>query len=498
MFLLTPTPRQLEKVQIKDSAIALKPVPTNWDEFVALTTIRSGKSMIRFDPYEYQKVLVWLMEKFNNICVIKARQMGTTQAVSSKFLHDTCLNTASSSVAFMRNGDDVGSLSRRVKQMLAGLEEYVKPENDQVGYLKLKGLGDFYIKNSSKEGIRSIDSVSNLLFDESAFILNIASIYAASSPSSALVGDAITKVIVSTPSAKSGWYWDRLSENNGNRDIEEICDRVSKGELYKPIPGMYWWVDDAGVCKVVIHFLAHPVYANIHKSHPGGYLAYRQEKDGSDEETIQREYNLKFVNAATSVFVSEIVSPGAVGQHEEYRDPDAQYFMGIDCATTGGDYLVCYVIKRKFGVYSEVALHRKRQQTSEYHLSHISDLIIKYQPNVVGIETTGGVGTVYLERLQEQFKGLDFQGITTNTDSKNAMIARLVLVLEKNRFKYPSNSPIKLELLSFQRVGKKLQASEGNHDDTVMALSFAVAVGESYEGMWDDVDLTKIKKIRAN
>ncbi|MEA5605271.1 hypothetical protein [Nostoc sp. UHCC 0252] len=62
---------------------------------------------------------------------------------------------------------------------------------------------------------------------------------------------------------------------------------------------------------------------------------------------------------------------------------------------------------------------------------------------------------------------------------------------------YPSNSPIKLELLSFQRVGKQLQASEGNYDDCVMALSFAIAVGESYQGMWDDVDFSKIRKIHS-
>lgn len=275
------------------SAIALKPVPQNWDEFVALTTIRSGKKMTPFAPYPYQKILVGLMERFGNIVVVKSRQMGTTQAVTSKFLHDACSNAGSSSVAFMRNGDDVGSLSRRIKQMLQGLEEYVKLENDQVGYLKLKGLGDFYIKNSSREGTRSIDSLSNLLFDEAAFCVNIAQIYAASSPSSALVGDDITKMIVSTPSAKFGWYWDRLSENNATTDIEEMCKYVASGQIYSEIPGLYWWIDEAGICKVILHWLAHPVYAQIHRDHPGGYLAYRQQKDGTDEETIAREYDLK-------------------------------------------------------------------------------------------------------------------------------------------------------------------------------------------------------------
>ena len=491
MFQLTPTPKQLGIVKTKENAIALKPIPRKWDEFVGLTTIRSGKKMLTFTPYPYQRILVGLMERFSNIILVKSRQMGTTQAVASKFLHDTCLNSGSSSVAFMRNGDDVGSLSRRVKQMLQGLEEYVIPENDQVGYLKLKGLGDFYIKNSSREGTRSIDSLSNLLFDEAAFCANINQIYAASSPSSALVGDDITKMIVSTPSAKFGWYWDRLSENNGTIDIEQMCHLVASGDLYNEIPGLYWWIDEAGIVKVVLHWLAHPVYAQIHREHPGGYLAYRQQKDGTDEETIAREYDLKFINAATAVFTSEIVSPGATGQHEDYRDPDAQYFIGLDVASTGNDYLVCYVIKKKNNIYSEVAIHRKRNTSIDLHLFHIFELIVKYQPDVMAVETNG-LGQAYLERIQRKFKGLKVEGIHTSQDSKIAMIGGLSLVLEQNRFRYPSNSPVQPELLSFQRNGKKLEASHGQHDDCVMALSFAIAVGESHEG-WN-VDFTKIRK----
>jgi Terminase RNaseH-like domain len=474
---LKATPKQQTKYLLKER---LKSVPINWSDFVALTTIRSGKQMLQFIPYEYQRILVRLMETYNNIVIVKSRQMGTTQAVTSKFLHDTCLNPASSSVAFMRNGDDVGSLSRRIKQMLLGLREYVTPENDHVGYLKLKGFGDFYIKNSSREGTRSLDSVTNLLFDESAFILRIADIYAASSPSSALAGDAITKLIVSTPSAKSGWYWERLNENNGTMDIEEICRRVAVGELYKEIPGLYWWIDEVGSVKLVLHWLAHPIYAEINLTYPGGYLAYRQSKDGTDDETIAREYNLQFINSATSVFTSELVSLGACGNHEEWVDPDADYFLGLDTSTDGADYCVAYVLKLKDGIYSEIALYRKRQQTSEYHLSHISDLILLYRPAKIGIEVTGGVGTLYLERLQKQFKDIEFQAIHTSQDSKNAMISAAVLLLEKEVLKFPSNSPVKSEFLSFQRTGKQLGAANGQYDDTVMALAFAVAAADSY------------------
>lgn len=465
---------------------SLKPVPENWEDFVRLTTIRSGGQMLRFDPYEYQKILSRLMDLHNNIVVVKSRQLGTTQGIISKFLHDACLNAASSSVCFMRNGDDVGSLSRRLKQMLEGLNEYVQRENDAVGYVKIRNLGDIYIKNSSKEGIRSLDSVTNQLYDESAFIPNIDQIYAASSPSSALVGDKIKKIIVSTPSAKSGWYWDKLTSDNGDVDVEEVCKAVAARELYKEIPGIYYWSDQAGVLKLVLHWTCHPVY-----SQRSDYLEYRQKQDGTDWETIQREYNLAFIDSSVSVFSSEIVRACAIGDYEDDYDPDADYYAGLDTATTGNDYLTMPILKYKFNKLSLVHLYRKRHETNQYHLYQIGKVLDKYKVKKVGIEITGGVGQLYLEQLTNQFKHIEFEAIRTTGDSKPVMITNLQLALEKELLDYPVKCPLVEELLSFRREGNKLEAAPGKHDDTVMGTAFAIAVSplklDSKRGIFSDV-----------
>ncbi|MEM7555271.1 MAG: terminase family protein [Cyanobacteria bacterium P01_A01_bin.84] len=280
----------------------IKSIPTDWEQFVGLTTIRSGGAMKPFIPYEYQKIISNLMDKYNNIIAVKSRQTGITQMVVSKFLHRAALNAAYSAMAFMRNSEDASAISRRARQMLSGLDAYIKPDNDNVGYLKLRDKGDIYFRNSGKEGCRSYDSVLDFLFDEAAFCPNIQEIYAASSPSGALAGDLITKMIVSTPSAKSGWYWEKLSENNGGLDIEEICKDVADGKLYKDIPGLYYFEDKAGTLKLVIHYSCHPVY-NQRKD----YLEYRMLQDGTDYETVEREYNLKFIDASVAVFSSDLV-----------------------------------------------------------------------------------------------------------------------------------------------------------------------------------------------
>lgn len=463
-----------------------KPVPERWEDFVRLCTIRSGGRMVQFHPYRYQQLLSHLMDKYNNIVAVKSRQLGTTQLVVSKHLHKASLNEAEVAMSFMRNGEDASAISRRARQMLQGLQEYVQPQNDNVGLLKLKSLGELHFKNSSREGSRSYDSVLDFLFDECAFSPNIEQIYAASSPSTALVGDAVTKVVVSTPSAKSGWYWGKLSENNGHLDIEEICKLVAAGELYSDdLPGWYWFLDTAGVVKVVIHWRCHPVYAQIDREHPGGYLAYRQQQDGTDWETVLREYDLRFVDSAVSVFGADFVRASGRGHFEDYRDKDANYYIGIDTSTLGTDYCVGIVLKVKEGQYSVVAIYRKRQQTSEYNLYNLGLLIEKYQPKIVAVETTGGVGVLYIEKLSKEFKRYRFEGIHTNGDSKPMMISALLLALEKGILSFPQDSPITEELLNFRRSGKKLEAASGKHDDCVMSLCFALMAAEKDNNIWD-------------
>jgi hypothetical protein len=464
-------------------------VPKEWEDFVRLTTIKSGGEMKPFIPYQYQILFADLMDRYSNITAIKSRQLGTTQLVVSKFLHKACLNPAYAGMCFMRNAQDASAISRRARQMLAGLELLgIKAESDNVGYLRLKDRGELHFKNSSSEGSRSYEC-QDFLFDESAFCENIEQIYAASSPSTALAGDAITKVIVSTPSMKSGWYWEKLNENNSD-DVEEICQAVAAGELFSDgLPGWHWWVDGAGTCKVVIHFRCHPVY-----SQKENYLQYRQQQDGTDEETIQREYNLAFVDNAVAIFNFENVKLGAVGEYESerIRSKEIKYFIGIDTATTGNDYVVAIVLKEvRQSEYSTVAMYRKRHQPSEYHLYQIGLLIEKYKPHKIAVETTGGVGELYREQLSRQFKSYDVIGLSTNETSKKSMVALVCLALEKQILVYPPKTPLIDELLSFRRVGKKLEGV--HHDDTVMALCFALEVShfgtEEPRGVFDVFDL---------
>jgi hypothetical protein len=64
----------------------------------------------------------------------------------------------------------------------------------------------------------------------------------------------------------------------------------------------------------------------------------------------------------------------------------------------------------------------------------------------------------------------------------------LLLALEKQELIFPADSPITEELLTYIRKGNKLEAATGKHDDTVMALSFALSVS-SFNKMPNTINL---------
>ncbi len=202
------------------------------------------------------------------------------------------------------------------------------------------------------------------------------------------------------------------------------------------------------------------------------------QQDGTNWETVLREYDLTFVDSAVSVFSFDLVSRGAIEdlEYEKKRDRKAKYYLGIDTATMGDDYVSGVLLKEQNQKYSLSRLYRKRHETSEVHMFKLGEIIQEFEPESVGIEVTGGVGRLYLEQLSRQFPKIRFEAIHTTQDSKQTMIAGVILALEKEILNYPAKCPVVEELLSFRRQGKKLEASPGKHDDTIMGLAFALQV----------------------
>ena len=457
------TPRLLKTVKNSESQLI---IPWHdFETFCSYCKIRSGNEIKDFNLYSYQTDFAKLIDSHSVIVCCKSRQLGLTQVILAKFIYKALFNKAYVAVIYQRNQADSSNIARRARQILDSLYQFgIVNESDNLGYMKVKNGGEIHFKNSSKEGSRSLDSVSDFLFDESAFSDNIKDIYNASSASSAMVKNGC-KILVSTPNIKSGFFWDMLNNNNP-LDVENAILEIKNG-LTKPF---HYWLDSNKFCKVLIHWKAHPIY-----SQNPNYLEYRKLQDGTDFETVSREYDLTFVNSSESVF-------NAIDVKNCLQDIDKSkrylYYFGIDTATTGNDFTVCQVLGYDYfsDSFNVVETYRKNKESFEYHLYQISELMSFYKPENVGVEITGGVGQLYLEQLLKLHPSQQITPIKTSNESKHLMINRLKLLIEKAKIKFNKNDFIVNELLSFKRTGNKLEASQGKHDDIIMATAFSLAV----------------------
>jgi len=455
-------------------------VPNDWVDFARMVKIRSGGDIIKFEAFDYQKKLVDLMLD-RSVCVAKSRQLGISETITCFMLWRACLNPGYLGLVFSKTQTDSSLLARRMKRMIASLG--LKTATENLSDIEILGRGRILFRNSKPDSARGIESVVDCFLDELAFLETGKEVYDALAPAMQMVGDKSRVFAVSTPNGKQGFYWDLLSQGNRLLDVELMCNQVSNSEIN---PYQYW-IDSGGWGKVLIHWKTHPKYGN----NPN-FLQEVHEKQKLSWATINQEYNLSFTDSEVNYFSADTVRQGATGNYEKLGK-DGFYLLGVDSATTGEDFAVGAILKLIDDNFSLVHLYRKRQESSEYHLFHLGNIISEYKPSLVAIETTGGTGQVWLESLSKTFPGISFQAIRTTGDSKPAMLDRLKLLLEQGKFKYPHGSPIIDELLGFKREGRKLQAAQGKHDDVIMATAFALSVAEKADKGWDLSAIPKTK-----
>ena len=466
MILRRPLTPKYERKYSVDLTALKKPIPDTWVEFARLCQIRSGDRLVYFDPYHYQIKLVELLQDHSCI-VTKSRQLGITETISNWMLWNAAINPAYLAVILSKSQADTSNIAKRLRRTIDGLSDYIELKTNSVLDIELKSGGRILFRNSSPNGVRGLESVSAILYDEASFVDGIDEIYTASVPSTTMVGDKARLIILSTPNGKQGFYWDKLAGNNDDRNLEKVCEQVRDGSINP----LQYWIDEAGWGKFIIHWKAHP----IHGKNPN-YLQDIQRKYQLSEAKVRQEYDLSFLDSDVSVFSAELVRSNADGYSETQADKQSNYYLGIDTSTLGNDYTVAVVLKQVDNCFYLVDMYRKRKMSSDYNIYHVGELINKFKPEKIAIEVTGGTGQIYLEQLSSEHQGFKFEAIKTTGDSKPAMVERLLLALEKSCFKYPESHPLIEELLNFRRQGKKLEAVTGKHDDLVMACCFAIAI----------------------
>jgi hypothetical protein len=451
-------------------------IPTDWVQFCSLLEVQSGNRYVKLIPYDYQIDLYNTIESHNFTLVVKSRQMGFSMTVILIFLFKAIHNPAYKAIVFSKGQKDTSELARRMRVLIDALQKYgiAKTENNNFQNISFKNGGNIYFLNSKPDAGRGIDSVSDIFYDEAGFVDKIEMTFENNIPSQEMVGNQARTIIGSTPNGQAGWYYQKLmSDNPDEKNPLDIIEKVRSGAL----PPTQIWTDNSGWAKYVTHWKAHPIY-----SQQENYLENIARKKKVSLESVKQEYDLCFNSAASMVFLSELVkSTCHLKQLDDTPKESSDYYITLDTATIGKDYVVAMVFESYDDHYAQVEMYRKREKPSEYHIYQVSELIEKYKPIKVGIEITGGVGQVYLERLQIQHPDITFVKIRTTGESKPMMIERLNMLLEQNKLSLADSSMIRDEFLSFQKKEDgKMEAVSGSHDDIVMATAFLTMIIEDF------------------
>jgi Terminase RNaseH-like domain len=442
-----------------------KPLPNNWRDFAALTEIRSGDGIVKFNPYPYQQSLIELVETHKLTVVGKSRQLGISETICNYFLYRACVDRSVLAVVLSLGQRETIDLARRVRFAIESLAPLgVTTTTDTLTDIQISGGGRLLFRPSNENSTRGLPAVTHCLIDEAGFVENVDRIYQAIIPATSTVANPKI-VVVSTPNGATGWYHSMLS--NGGEDLATTTDNMRDGSID---PLQSWEQETTG--KMLIHWKCHPKFGK-----QIDYLDRIAQETGLSEIVISQEYDLSFNDRDEAVFSAAIVR-GVATLDSFNKEPESglRYYIGVDAAGAGADYTVAIVLgfDGTKNQYAAVDMYRSRKGSIESDIYKIGELIDKYSPLNVVVESNG-VGQVFLEQIGSTCRGTKVEGFHTSQDSKIGAIERLHLALEKQMVRLPKSSPIVSELLSFRRVGKKLEAAPNAHDDCVMSLALALS-----------------------
>lgn len=450
-----------------------------WEAFAAKTQIRSGKRMMPFVPYEYQKRMINLIEGHYGTVVGKTRQLGFSESIVSYFLWRAYDDPGFLGVVFSKTQDDTSNLAKRVRLMAGSHPDVVLAANSTKDIVLQNG-GRIVFRPSTDNAARGLESVSAILFDECAFVDGIENIYGAALPSTDMLGDDARIIILSTPNGRQGFYWQRLNEHNGEYDVLKVCEQMRSGEL----PPVFHWIDEEGWVKFFVHWKAHPIYGKQAK-----YLEQTKKKKRITDGQLQREYNLGFDDQGANVFPPKLLAECANGGWLTPQYGRA-YVAGIDPAFGSNDFFNLQIWDITTQPYDLVAEYRANLKTKDYNLSQSIALIDQYNPSFLVCEVNGG-GALILEELIKLRPHLSVAGCNTTNASKLLHTDRLTLLLERRALSFPPDSGFAIDAPHFTEYNngrtRTRQAESGFHDDGVMCAAVAFSALEAAtEGRWLD------------
>lgn len=432
----------------------------NCAEFLATCRIRSGVGFVRFQVYPYQAKLLDIIDSHMGTIIIKDRQLGITELLAGRALHQMFLNPAYSGALISISQQKTSEVRDRIKGMPT-VRNFEWEKNSGTA-IKLVDGGSFSLLPSTDNAARGLPSVAELYFDEAGFPANFAELYGAGTAAQEMVPEEFRKTVICTtipPDGTSNAVWRMFASDNDDSALDSLKQaREGGGE----VPGLVWWTDRNGWAKVVISHKAHPKYGS--QEH---YIDGVMERRKIPRSIAEREHNLGIEQASSSLFSEEAITNSQTSTWQGHK-LGHHYFAMIDPNFGGSDNFVMLIFDITDDCNQLVAEYAECDRSIEYSVGKCVELVHFYQIKLLAIESNSG-GKIVHERLIEKEPGIETVLTLTTRASKKTNTDRVALALEQREIGYPADWAGMAELRAFSALER--EATAGEKDDRVMAMA---------------------------
>jgi len=450
-----------------------------FDEWCESLKIKTPNGLAPFELFDWQGATAQLITgeakaKGRQIVVLSSRQTGKTSLFLALGGYLAQSISHFTGVIIHKTGTDSGLLARRLKRFLNG----VKLDPDNLSLLGFPNGAFLHFRSSNPgrgaEGAeacgRGLESVDLTIIEESGHTSNLSDVLGVVGPAMTW-GNPKLSILIGTAGSKASHYYSLLAQSAGGADrLEALLEGIRQGTEE---PFQILNREGLGPIGVISNWRCIPEFAAEED-----FLGRVQQELNLSDSQIASEYEMIFSAAVDfAVFDFAAVMAAAVEPENFAVNRKAVYFVGVDPSGQGKDYSVAIILeaitKEKKECYRVAKMYRKRTGTSEQHLAAIAGLIEEYDPISTTVETNS-MGSIWLENLSGLGLANEIDGFSTSQKSKQVIIGRLQIALERGVLEIPKG-PILDELLAFRRTDKgRLEAGGKAHDDCVMALALAL------------------------
>jgi Terminase RNaseH-like domain len=443
-------------------------VPESAVEFIRSCRIRTGAGFKRFDLYNYQEELLKLLLAHSMVIIIKDRQLGVTEVMAALAYYLSLTDPAYSAAFVSINQSKASEISKRIDGM-APSEWKIKWRKNNESELHPEGCGIMRFLPSTKNAARGFPSVNMLAYDEAGFLEYFDELYGNGTSAQESVPEERRKIILNTTIPEEGVshpVWGMFANDNADHSALGYIRQAREGGTNCGIPGMLWWLDSKGCCKVIIGHKVHPIYGK-----DPDYIQSVIGRRKIPNSIAQREHNLGIEQAGGSLFNEASIEQQAIGSWAA-PTPGRRYMGMVDPNFGGSDNFITQIWDITDAVASLVAEYAECDRSVEYSEDKSITLFDTYKVLAIAIESNSG-GKIVYENIYRKRPALKVLLTLTSAASKKTNTDRAALAVEQGTLIYPSDWLGKGELRAFSAQHR--EASAGEKDDRVMALAAGLA-----------------------